>query len=82
MKTKFVLVACIAAFACACQQKQDMKTNNGQKNMDDQNHQERRKEMQQPRSCGSCEAEKVEKTEAPQVSATAATPEIKIEKAP
>ena len=87
MKTKFVLVACIAAFACACQQKPSdakMDNGNGQKTMDDQNFQDRRKDMQQPQkrsSCGSCEAEKTEKVEAPQESATVATPEVKVEKA-
>lgn len=89
MKTKFVLVACLAAFACACQQKQsdakmDNGNGNGQKMMDDQNFQDRRKDMQQPQkrsSCGSCEAEKVEKVEAPAQSATVSTPEVKVEKA-
>lgn len=85
MKMKFILVACVATMACACQQKQmDMKNNkdngNGQ-NMDDQNYQDRRKQMQQnskPQTNGCCEAEKAPATQQAQ---TVATPEVKVEKA-
>jgi len=96
MKKKFVLIACVTVFACACQQKTDMKMDkeNGQKQMDDQNYQDRRKDMKQPQrpTGGCCEAEKIEnksekveikaeKVEAPQQSETVATPEVKVEKA-
>jgi septal ring-binding cell division protein DamX len=93
MKAKFVLAVCVAVLACACQQKQMDKGNgNGQK-MDDQNFQDRRKEMQQnqkPQSGGCCEAGKIPSNQSSQTvsvppvqksqTVSAPVPEVKSDK--
>ncbi|MBX7066827.1 MAG: hypothetical protein K1X28_06315 [Parachlamydiales bacterium] len=81
MKRKALFIASLAAFACSCQQAQP--TSN-KPDMEDQNFQQRRKDMQQqtppkPQTGGCCEAPKTESTEATAPNQTAAAPEVKVE---